>query len=69
MIVQVHIHIFGSSTILTSIIATFFGPKLKTTHLYFILSNLTASVCWCFGIFPAHRQYFTLLFINKPVSF
>uniref|UniRef100_A0A2K6D2D5 Uncharacterized protein n=1 Tax=Macaca nemestrina TaxID=9545 RepID=A0A2K6D2D5_MACNE len=62
MVVQVHIHIFGSSTILTSII-------LKTTHLYFILSNLTASVCWCFGIFPAHRQYFTLLFINKPVSF
>uniref|UniRef100_A0A2K5YS45 Uncharacterized protein n=1 Tax=Mandrillus leucophaeus TaxID=9568 RepID=A0A2K5YS45_MANLE len=62
MIVQVRIHIFGSSTILTSII-------LKTTHLYFILSNLTASVCWCFGIFPAHRQYFTLLFINKPVSF
>uniref|UniRef100_A0A2K5MV38 Uncharacterized protein n=1 Tax=Cercocebus atys TaxID=9531 RepID=A0A2K5MV38_CERAT len=62
MIVQVHIHIFGSSTILTSII-------LKTTHLYLILSNLTASVCWCFGIFPAHRQYFTLLFINKPVSF
>uniref|UniRef100_A0A2K5IH08 Uncharacterized protein n=1 Tax=Colobus angolensis palliatus TaxID=336983 RepID=A0A2K5IH08_COLAP len=62
MTVQVHIHIFGSSTILTSVI-------LKTTRLYFILSNLTASVCWCFGIFPAHRQYFTLLFINKPVSF
>uniref|UniRef100_A0A2I3TDD5 Uncharacterized protein n=2 Tax=Pan TaxID=9596 RepID=A0A2I3TDD5_PANTR len=60
MIVQVHINIFGSSTILTS---------LKTTHLYFILSNLTASVRWCSGIFPACRQYFTLLFINKPVSF
>uniref|UniRef100_A0A2K6N2S0 Uncharacterized protein n=2 Tax=Rhinopithecus TaxID=542827 RepID=A0A2K6N2S0_RHIBE len=62
MRVQVHIHIYGSSTILTSAI-------LKTTHLYFILSNLTASVCWCFEIFPALRQYFTLLFINKPVSF